>query len=107
MRLIKIKTLNIISDHLIDYPTPIVGYQGSFGFLSGICLVLQIITGSFLAIYYTPHVSMAFLSVEFIIRDVNDGWLFRYMHSTGASIFFICIYLHIYINFSSDAEDII
>lgn len=107
MRLIKIKPISVLNDHINDYPTPLVGYSGSFGFLTGVCLFIQIFTGVFLAIYYTPDVTLAFLSVEFIIRNVNDGWLFRYIHSTGASIFFICIYLHIYVNFQSDADDIV
>jgi len=73
MRFIKIKTLGIINDHLVDYPTPLVGYSGSFGFLTGVCLVIQIITGTFLAMYYIPNAELAFYSVEYIMREVNDG----------------------------------
>jgi ubiquinol-cytochrome c reductase cytochrome b subunit len=73
MRFIKIRSFAIINSHLIDYPTPIVGYISSFGSLSGVCLVVQILSGLFLAAHYTPHTSTAFLSLEHIIRDVNDG----------------------------------
>jgi ubiquinol-cytochrome c reductase cytochrome b subunit len=107
MRFIKIKSISIFNNHLIDYPTPIVGYLSSFGSLSGLCLVIQIMTGILLTAHYTPHVTLAFVSLEHIIRDVNDGWLFRYYHINGASIFFICIYLHIYINFSSEGDDLL
>lgn len=73
MRLLKIKTIGVVNNHLIDYPSQAVGYASSFGSLSGISLVIQIITGIFLAIHYTPHTSLAFLSLEHIIRDINDG----------------------------------
>ena len=86
------KALSMINSHLVDYPTPVVGYMSSFGSLSGLCLVIQIVTGILLTAHYTPHVTLAFASVEHIMRDVNDGWLFRYYHSNGAS----CLYLHIF-----------
>jgi len=60
------------------------------------CLALQIITGIFLAMHYTPHIDYAFSSVEHIMRDVNYGWLIRYMHANGASFFFIVVYLHMF-----------
>jgi ubiquinol-cytochrome c reductase cytochrome b subunit len=107
MRSIKIQGLSVLFNHIFEYPTPIVGYISSFGSLAGVCLVIQIITGLFLAIHYSSHISIAFISVEHIIRDVNDGWLFRYYHSNGASIFFFCMYAHIYVNISSEAEDIV
>ncbi len=107
MRFIKIKSISILNNHLIDYPTPIVGYLSSFGSLSGLCLVIQIITGVLLTAHYTPHVLLAFCSIEHIMRDVNDGWLFRYYHINGASIFFICVYFHIYVNFSSEGDDLL
>jgi ubiquinol-cytochrome c reductase cytochrome b subunit len=69
--------------------------------------VIQILTGILLTAHYTPHVTFAFSSVEHIMRDVNDGWLFRYFHSNGASFFFLCIYLHINHNFSSEADDLL
>lgn len=107
MRFIKIKSFATLNAHLVDYPTPAVGYFSSFGSLSGLCLVIQIITGILLTAHYTPHISLAFGSVEHIIRDVNDGWLFRYYHSNGASIFFMCVYLHIAHNIESEADDLL
>lgn len=89
--------LAIINNHLIDYPSPInLSYAWSFGALAGICLVVQILTGIFLAMHYTSHIDLAFLSVEHIMRDVNGGWLLRYMHANGASMFFIVVYSHIF-----------
>lgn len=88
---------SILNNHLVDYPSPInLSYAWSFGALAGICLVIQIITGIFLAMHYTPHIDLAFLSVEHIMRDVNNGWLIRYMHANGASMFFIVVYSHIF-----------
>jgi ubiquinol-cytochrome c reductase cytochrome b subunit len=89
--------LSILDNHIIDYPTPInITYAWSFGALAGICLVVQIVTGIFLAMHYTPHIDLAFSSVEHIMRDVNNGWLIRYMHANGASMFFIVVYYHIF-----------
>jgi ubiquinol-cytochrome c reductase cytochrome b subunit len=89
--------LSIVDSHLIDYPSPInLSYAWSFGSLAGICLVIQILTGIFLAMHYTPHIDLAFASVEHIMRDVNGGWLIRYMHANGASMFFIVVYCHIF-----------
>jgi ubiquinol-cytochrome c reductase cytochrome b subunit len=68
----------------------------SFGSTAGLCLVMQIISGIFLAMHYTPHIDFAFSSVEHIMRDVNNGWLIRYVHANGASMFFIVIYCHIF-----------
>lgn len=68
----------------------------SFGSAAGLCLVIQIITGIFLAMHYTPHIDLAFSSVEHIMRDVNNGWLIRYIHANGASMFFIVVYCHIF-----------
>jgi ubiquinol-cytochrome c reductase cytochrome b subunit len=80
-----------------SYATPRnLNYMWNFGSLAGICLVIQILTGIVLVMHYTPHASMAFNSVEHIMRDVNYGWLVRYMHMNGASMFFIVIYLHIF-----------
>jgi len=87
--------LSFVDSHIIDYPTPInLNYFWSFGSTAGLCLVIQIITGIFLAMHYTPHVDLAFNSVEHIMRDVNNGWLIRYLHANGASMFFIVIYCH-------------
>jgi len=89
--------LSFIDSHIVDYPTPInLNYMWSFGSTAGICLVIQILTGIFLAMHYTPHVDLAFSSVEHIMRDVNNGWLIRYLHANGASMFFIVVYCHIF-----------
>jgi ubiquinol-cytochrome c reductase cytochrome b subunit len=89
--------LAIVDSHIIDYPTPVnLNYMWSFGSTAGICLVIQIVTGIFLAMHYTPHIDLAFMSVEHIMRDVNNGWLIRYMHANGASMFFIVVYSHIF-----------
>ncbi len=96
MRLLKQPILKEINHSLIDYPTPSnLSYLWNFGSLAGICLVIQILTGVFLAMHYTPHVDYAFASVEHIMRDVNSGWFLRYVHANGASMFFIVVYLHI------------
>lgn len=63
--------------------------------MAGMCLVIQIITGIGLAMHYSAHVDLAFQSVEHIMRDVNGGWLLRYIHANGASMFFIVVYIHI------------
>nr|YP_009774158.1 apocytochrome b [Caulacanthus okamurae]QIZ74775.1 apocytochrome b [Caulacanthus okamurae] len=97
MRFLKRPLVSIVNDHLIDYPTPInIHYAWNFGFLSFMCLAIQILTGIFLAMHYTPHVDLAFASVEHIMRDVNYGWLLRYIHANGASMFFIVVYIHIF-----------
>jgi ubiquinol-cytochrome c reductase cytochrome b subunit len=89
--------LSILDSHLIHYPSPVnLSYAWSFGSTAGICLIIQILTGVFLAMHYTPHVDLAFSSVEHIMRDVNNGWLIRYMHANGASMFFIVVYAHIF-----------
>jgi ubiquinol-cytochrome c reductase cytochrome b subunit len=89
--------LAVVNNHLIDYPSPInLSYAWSFGSLAGICLVIQLVTGIFLAMHYTPHIDLAFSSVEHIMRDVNGGWLIRYMHANGASMFFIVVYSHLF-----------
>ncbi|MDA0938715.1 MAG: cytochrome b N-terminal domain-containing protein [Proteobacteria bacterium] len=82
--------------HLANYKVPKnLNYAWSLGSIAGIVLVLQILTGLFLAMQYTPHVDLAFDSVENIMRNVNYGWLIRYCHAVGASMFFAVIYLHI------------
>jgi len=89
--------LSFVDSHIINYPTPInLNYMWSFGSTAGLCLVIQIITGIFLAMHYTPHIEYAFSSVEHIMRDVNNGWLIRYLHANGASMFFIVTYSHIF-----------
>lgn len=96
MRLINIPLVSLINGHLIDYPTPVnINYFWGFGSLAGLALVIQLVTGICLAMHYTPHVDLAFYSVEHIMRDVNNGWLLRYIHANGASMFFILVYSHI------------
>ena len=93
----KDSVLSFIDSHIINYPTPVnLNYFWSFGSTAGICLVIQILTGIFLAMHYTPHVDYAFASVEHIMRDVNAGWILRYAHANGASMFFIVVYCHIF-----------
>ena len=97
MQLLKRPFISIFNDHLISYPTPInIHYAWNFGFLASMCLIIQIITGIFLAMHYTPHVDLAFASLEHIMRDVNYGWLLRYIHANGASMFFIVVYIHMF-----------
>ncbi len=82
--------------HQAEYRTPKnLSYAWNFGSLAGIALMIQIITGIILAMHYTPHVDYAFDSVENIMRNVNYGWLIRYIHAVGASMFFIVVYAHI------------
>lgn len=89
--------LSTVNNHIVDYPTPInMSYFWNFGSLSGIILVVQILTGVFLAMHYAANVELAFSSVEHIMRDVNNGWLLRYLHANGASFFFIVVYIHIF-----------
>ena len=77
------------------YPAPRnLNYWWNFGSLAGVALTLQIVTGIVLAMHYTPQVDQAFQSVERIMRDVNFGWLLRYGHSNGASMFFLVVYIH-------------
>lgn len=88
--------IKIINNSLIDLPTPRnITSWWNFGSLLGLCLIIQIITGIFLAIHYTSRVETAFNRIIHIRRDVNYGWLIRYIHANGASIFFLCIYAHI------------
>nr|YP_010533962.1 cytochrome b [Condylostylus luteicoxa]UXX49976.1 cytochrome b [Condylostylus luteicoxa] len=88
--------MKIANNALVDLPAPInISAWWNFGSLLGLCLVIQILTGLFLAMHYTADISMAFNSVAHICRDVNYGWLLRTLHANGASFFFICIYLHV------------
>jgi len=89
--------ISFVDSHIINYPTPInLNYMWSFGSTAGLCLVIQILTGIFLAMHYSPHIDLAFNSVEHIMSDVNNGWLIRYLHANGASMFFIVVYCHIF-----------
>nr|URH14935.1 cytochrome b [Saimiri ustus]URH15039.1 cytochrome b [Saimiri ustus] len=86
----------IINSSFIDLPTPSnISFWWNLGSLLGACLIIQITTGLFLAMHYTPDTQTAFSSVAHITRDVNHGWTIRYMHANGASMFFMCLFLHI------------
>nr|WGT88481.1 cytochrome b [Sclomina erinacea] len=88
--------LKIINGSLIDLPTPSsISLWWNFGSLLGMCLMIQIMTGIFLAMHYTGNIELAFKSVVHICRDVNSGWLLRNLHANGASLFFMCLYLHV------------
>nr|QCT05489.1 cytochrome b [Eliurus tanala] len=88
--------LKIINHSFIDLPAPSnISSWWNFGSLLGICLILQIATGLFLAMHYTSDTTTAFSSVTHICRDVNYGWLIRYLHANGASMFFICLFIHV------------
>nr|QZL38248.1 cytochrome b [Metopina sagittata] len=86
----------IANNALVDLPAPInISTWWNFGSLLGLCLVIQILTGLFLAMHYTADINLAFNSVNHICRDVNYGWFLRTLHANGASFFFICIYMHV------------
>ncbi|MBT5374581.1 MAG: cytochrome b/b6, partial [Rhodospirillaceae bacterium] len=93
----RLPVFSFIKHDLADYPTPRnLNYWWNFGSIAGIILVVMIITGIMLAMQYTAHVDMAFDSVERIMRDVNYGWLLRYLHMNGGSMFFLVVYIHIF-----------
>lgn len=88
--------LKLVNSYVIDSPQPSnISYLWNFGSLLAFCLIIQIVTGVTLAMHYNPSVLEAFNSVEHIMRDVNNGWLIRYLHSNTASAFFFIVYLHI------------
>jgi group I intron endonuclease len=88
--------LRLVNSYVVDSPQPAnISYLWNFGSLLATCLIIQILTGAFLAMHYTPNVDFAFNSVEHIMRDVNNGWLIRYTHANVASFFFIFVYMHI------------
>ena len=87
----------LYKEHLSEYYAPKnFNFLYFFGVLSMLVLVIQIVTGIFLVMHYKPDANTAFASVEYIMRDVPWGWLIRYMHSTGASAFFIVVYMHMF-----------
>jgi len=98
MRIWNLNTIFSIVDTLfIRHRSPIfLGYFWNFGVFSFLCLFIQIFTGLFLAMHYIPDTAQAFLSVEHIMRDVNNGWFLRYAHANGASFFFIAVYIHMF-----------
>ncbi|CAN3371387.1 apocytochrome b (mitochondrion) [Diutina catenulata] len=88
--------LSLVNSYMIDSPQPSsINYWWNLGSLLGLCLIIQLASGIFLAMHYSSNIELAFNSVEHIMRDVNAGWLIRYIHANGASFFFICMYLHI------------
>nr|YP_009116509.1 cytochrome b [Zinaida nascens]AJD80550.1 cytochrome b [Zinaida nascens] len=88
--------IKIMNNSLIDLPSPSnISNLWNFGSLLALCLIIQILTGLFLTMYYTANIDLAFYSVNYICRNVNYGWLIRTLHANGASFFFICIYMHI------------
>jgi len=97
MRILKTHLLlRLLNSYVVDSPEPAnITYLWNFGSLLATCLIIQILTGAFLAMHYTPNVDFAFNSVEHIMRDVNNGWLIRYTHANVASFFFIFVYMHI------------
>ena len=93
----RLPVFSFIKHHLADYRTPInLNFLWNFGSLSGAVLLIMIATGLFLAMHYEANVENAFGSVQAIMRDVNYGWLLRYLHANGASMFFIVVYIHIF-----------
>src|SRR5919107_2146581 len=96
----RLPLIGLIHSSFVAFPVPRnLTYFWTFGAILIFMLVAQIVTGVFLAMYYTPNAAMAFQSVEHIMRDGNYGWLLRYLHANGASMFFIAVYLHIFRNF--------
>jgi ubiquinol-cytochrome c reductase cytochrome b/c1 subunit len=93
----RLPVMDIVKGQALDFPTPKnLNYFWTFGGILAVMLVVQILTGIILVMHYTPHVDHAFASIEHIMRDVNSGWLIRYMHMNGASMFFIAVYIHIF-----------
>nr|ANJ70666.1 cytochrome b [Stenus boops] len=92
----KFPLIKILNNSLIDLPSPSnISAWWNFGSLLGMCLMIQILTGIFLAMHYTADINMAFSSIIHICRDVNYGWLIRTLHANGASFFFFCLYFHV------------
>lgn len=88
--------LSIIRSYIIDSPAPSnISYLWNYGSLLGLCLIIQIISGIFLAMNYVGHIDYAFISIEHIMRDCNNGFIIRYLHANGATLFFFCLYIHI------------
>jgi ubiquinol-cytochrome c reductase cytochrome b subunit len=93
----RLPVMELMQAQALDFPTPKnLNYWWTFGGILTVMLVVQLLTGIVLAMHYTPHVDMAFSSVEHIMRDVNYGWLLRYLHANGASMFFLAVYIHIF-----------
>lgn len=97
MRILKSHVLlRLVNSYIVDSPQPAnLSYLWNFGSLLAVCLIIQILTGAFLAMHYQANVDFAFNSVEHIMRDVNNGWIIRYTHANVASFFFIFVYMHV------------
>ena len=96
----RLPIVGLVHSSFVAYPTPRnLNYWWTFGGILSAMLAVQLITGIVLVMHYTPHTSLAFSSVEAIMRDVNWGWLLRYMHANGASMFFIAVYIHMFRGF--------
>jgi ubiquinol-cytochrome c reductase cytochrome b/c1 subunit len=93
----RLPVMDVVKGQALDFPTPKnLNYWWTFGGILAVMLVVQIVTGVVLVMHYTPHVDYAFASVEHIMRDVNSGWMLRYLHANGASMFFIAVYIHMF-----------
>src|SRR5690606_31109514 len=93
----RLPLVGLVHSSFVAYPTPRnLNYFWTFGAILSFMLVAQIVTGIVLVMHYTPHATLAFSSIEHIMRDVNYGWLLRYLHANGASMFFIAVYIHIF-----------
>src|SRR5689334_4562920 len=93
----RLPIVGLVHSSFVAYPTPRnLNYWWTFGGILTFMLAVQIITGIVLVMHYTPHVDMAFNSVEYMMRDVNYGWLLRYLHANGASMFFLAVYIHMF-----------
>ena len=93
----RLPVISTVHHALYDYPVPKnLNWWWGFGSLAGVFLVIQIVTGIVLVMHYTPHTDYAFASIQHIMRDVNNGWLLRYMHMNGASFFFIVVFIHMF-----------
>ena len=94
---VRLPIVRMMHDQFVSFPTPRnLNYWWTFGGILMLCLMVQILSGIVLVMHYTPHTSMAFASVEHIMRNVEYGWLIRYIHQNGASMFFIAVYIHIF-----------
>jgi quinol-cytochrome oxidoreductase complex cytochrome b subunit len=93
----RLPIVSLMYDSFVTYPTPRnLNFLWTFGAILSFFLIIQIVTGIILVMHFTPTVDMAFNSVEHIMRDVNYGWLLRYAHANGASMFFVAVYVHIF-----------
>merc|ERR1712203_48552 len=95
-RMLKLYFVLLVKSHLQSYPCPLqINFFWNFGFLLGVAIILQIVTGIFLALHYTSDLNSAYFSLFFLIREVLYGWCLRYFHSSGASFVFLFLFLHL------------